>query len=106
VGAQEGEVNPARGLPGVTQAFARPWSCDTEGEQAMRLIGVLLIVLGIVALCFQSITFFTHERVAEAGPFHIDVTKPHTIFLNPIVGIVAVVAGAFLVLAGRRSSAP
>jgi hypothetical protein len=70
----------------------------------MRLIGVLLIILGVVALAFQSITFFTHERIAEAGPFHIDVSRPHTIILHPVVGIVAIVVGAFLVLAGRSSS--
>jgi uncharacterized membrane protein HdeD (DUF308 family) len=67
------------------------------------VIGVLLIILGVVALGFQSFTFFTHDRVAEAGPFAIDVAKPHTIVLHPIVGIVALAAGVFLVLAGRRS---
>lgn len=67
------------------------------------LFGVLLIILGVVALTFQSFTFFTHERVAEAGPFAIDVTKPHTIVLHPVVGIVALAAGVVLVLSGRRA---
>jgi hypothetical protein len=67
------------------------------------LIGLLFIVLGVVALAFQSFTFFTHERVAEAGPFAIDVAKPHTIVLHPVVGIVALAAGVVLVLSGRRA---
>jgi hypothetical protein len=68
----------------------------------MRPIGLLLVVLGIVALVVPSITFFTTDRVADVGFFKIDVSRPHTIVLNPIVGIVAVVAGLALILAGRR----
>jgi hypothetical protein len=67
------------------------------------LIGLLLVVLGIVALCFQGITFFTHERVVDGGFFHIDVAKPHTIIFNPIVGLVALAVGVVLVLAGRKA---
>jgi hypothetical protein len=71
----------------------------------LAIIGVLLILLGIVALGFQSVTFFTHDRVVDAGPLHVDVTKPHTIVLNPIVGVVSLVVGLVLVFAGRRSHA-
>jgi hypothetical protein len=65
----------------------------------------LLIVFGIVALGFQSITYFTVERVVDAGPFHIDVQKPHTIVFHPVAGIVALVAGVLLVFIGARSKA-
>ncbi len=69
------------------------------------VIGLLLIVLGIVALTVQSFTFFTHDRVVDGGFFHIDVSKPHTVILNPIVGLVAIVAGLVLIATGRRSTA-
>ncbi len=69
------------------------------------MIGLLLIVFGIVALAVPSITFFTHERAVDTGFFHIDVAKPHTIILNPIAGIVAIVAGIILMFAGRPTSA-
>jgi len=69
------------------------------------VIGVLLIVLGIVALAVPSFTFFTTERVADAGFFKIDMQRPHTIVINPIAGIVALVAGVVLILVGRRPSA-
>ena len=71
----------------------------------MRLFGILLVVLGIIALAVPSITFFTTERVADAGFFTIDVQKPHTIVLNPIVGIVAVIAGVAILVAGPRTEA-
>ena len=35
----------------------------------LAIVGLLLIVLGICALVFQGFTFFTTERVVDAGPF-------------------------------------
>ena len=73
--------------------------------RALPVIGVLLIVLGIAALAFQGFTFFTQERVVDAGPFKLDWQKPHTVILHPIVGIISVIAGLGLVFAGRREAA-
>jgi hypothetical protein len=72
----------------------------------MRLlvvIGCILVVLGIVALAVPSFTFFTTERVADAGFFHIDISRPHTIVLNPIVGGIVLVAGIAMAIVGLRS---
>jgi hypothetical protein len=69
------------------------------------LIGLMLVVLGIVALAIPSFTYFTTEHVADVGFFKIDVSKPHTIVLNPIVGVVALAAGVVLVIVGSRSAA-
>jgi hypothetical protein len=68
------------------------------------LVGLLLVVLGIVALLVPSFTYFTTDRVADAGFFKIDVSRPHTIVFNPIVGGAALVAGIVLALVGLRSS--
>jgi len=69
----------------------------------MRIIGILLIVLGVIALAVPSITFMTTERAVDTSFLQINYQKPHTIVLNPIVGVVAVVAGIAMVFAGRRS---
>jgi hypothetical protein len=58
------------------------------------------MVLGIVALAIPSFTFFTTQRVADAGFFTIDVSRPHTIVFNPIVGGAVLVAGLVLALVG------
>ena len=70
------------------------------------VIGVLLVLFGIGALAFQGVTFFTTERVVDAGPFHVDVQKPHTIIFNPIVGIAALVGGLVMIFARSRSRVP
>jgi hypothetical protein len=69
----------------------------------MKALGFVLVILGIICIAIPSVTFFTQERVADAGFIHIDVQKPHTIVLNPIVGAVAAIAGvALLAFAPRR----
>jgi hypothetical protein len=70
----------------------------------LAIIGALLIVFGVVALGFQAITFFTVDRVVDAGPLQIDVQRPHTIVFNPFVCGVAVVAGLVLVIVGAKAS--
>lgn len=73
--------------------------------RALVVIGVLLVLFGICALLFQGVTYFTTERAVDAGPFKVDVQKPHTIVFNPIAGIVAAAAGAVMIIAGSRARA-
>jgi uncharacterized membrane protein HdeD (DUF308 family) len=70
----------------------------------MRVIGIILVVLGIIALAVPSITFMTTERAVDTSFLKIDYQKPHTIILNPIVGVVATIAGIALVFAGSRKT--
>lgn len=72
--------------------------------RALMIIGAILMVFGVLALAFQGVTFFTTDRVVDAGPLKIDVARPHTIVFHPVAGIVSLVAGLILVMAGRRSS--
>ena len=69
-------------------------------------IGILLLVLGVCALMFQGVTYFTTERVGQAGPFAIDVQKPHTIVFHPVLGIAAMIGGVACMIAGSRSRVP
>ena len=71
--------------------------------KVLVVIGLILAVVGLVALAVPSFTFFTRERVADVGFFTIDISRPHTIVFNPIVGGIALAAGIVLVLVGLRS---
>ena len=69
----------------------------------MKLIGVLLIVFGIVALVLGGIRYTTREKVLEIGPIEATSEKHHEIPLSPIVGIASVVGGIVLVVSGSRT---
>ena len=66
------------------------------------VIGIVLIVLGVIALAYQGITYTTHEKVLEVGPLKATAEKQHTIPLPPVLGGLALAAGVVLVVAGSR----
>jgi uncharacterized membrane protein HdeD (DUF308 family) len=68
----------------------------------MKVVGILLIVLGIVALIYQGISYTRQDTVVDAGPLEIQTERRETIPLPPIIGIVSIVAGGFLVYMGSR----
>jgi hypothetical protein len=68
--------------------------------------GLILIVLGVLALSIHSVTYFTTEHVAgPLGFFAWDVSRPHTIFINPVAGLVALVVGIALLSIAPRATA-
>jgi hypothetical protein len=72
--------------------------------KALTVVGVVLIILGIVALAYQGITYTTREKVVDLGPLKASVEREKTIPLPPVLGGLAVAAGVFLVWVGSRRS--
>ena len=69
---------------------------------AFKIIAVLLIALGVIALVYQGITYTTREKVLEVGPITATKEKKETIPLSPILGAVALVGGVALLVFGAR----
>jgi uncharacterized membrane protein HdeD (DUF308 family) len=70
----------------------------------IMLLGVALIILGVLALAYQGITYTTREKVIDLGPLKASVDKQKTIPLPPILGAVALAAGVILVVVGNKRS--
>lgn len=68
------------------------------------IIGIALIVLGIIAVAYQGITYTTHEKVLDIGPLEATAEKEKTIPLSPILGGLALVSGIVLVVLGSRGA--
>jgi hypothetical protein len=80
---------------------------DRLGGQTMKptvLLGIALIVLGVIALAYQGITYTTREKVIDLGPLKATVEKEKTIPLPPVLGALALAGGIVLVVVGRRSA--
>jgi hypothetical protein len=69
------------------------------------ILGIVLIVLGLVALAYQGFTYTTREKVLDIGPIHATAEREKTVPLPPLLGIVAVAAGVALVIVGVRKGA-
>jgi len=66
------------------------------------LTGIILIVIGIVALAYQGITYTTREKVVDIGPIQMTAEKTKTLSLPPFVGAVALVGGIVLLVMGNK----
>jgi uncharacterized membrane protein YidH (DUF202 family) len=69
----------------------------------VKLIGVILIVFGIVALAVGGINYTHREKVLDIGPVTAVTEKHESIPVSPIAGIAALVAGVVLVVAGSKT---
>ena len=68
----------------------------------MKLIGILLIAFGIVALTIGGISYIDRDKVLDIGPLEATTETRKTIPLSPIAGIASIVAGVALVSVGAR----
>ena len=71
----------------------------------MAVAGVVLIVLGLVALVYQGVTYTSRETVIDIGPLHATADRQKTLLIPPALGIVAVAGGVALLVAGVRKHA-
>jgi uncharacterized membrane protein HdeD (DUF308 family) len=71
----------------------------------IAIVGVVLILLGVVALVYQGITYTSRETVVDIGPLHATADRQKTLPLPPVLGIAAVAGGVVLLIAGVRKHA-
>jgi hypothetical protein len=71
----------------------------------MRVIGIILIILGIVGFAIGGVTFTRERTVAEVGPLEVRAEERERFAIAPIAAGAAVVAGIVLVVIGSRRRA-
>ena len=69
----------------------------------MKLVGILLIVVGVVALALGGFSYTKREKAIDLGPLEVTTEQRKTVPLSPIVGLVAVGAGVVLVVTGSKT---
>ena len=71
----------------------------------MKMLGIVLIVLGVVGVLYGGFTWTTKDKVVDRGPVEVWKDKTHSIPLPPIAGAVSLIAGtALVVMSGRKSA--
>jgi len=66
------------------------------------IVGILLIVLGVVALAYQGVSYTTREKVIDLGPIEASKETKKTIPLPPVLGGLALAGGVALVVVGSK----
>jgi len=70
----------------------------------MSLAVIVLVVLGLLALAYQGITYTHREKVLDIGPIHATKDTEEQIPVPPILGGLALVGGIVLLVAGAKRS--
>jgi hypothetical protein len=71
----------------------------------ITVIGIVLLVLGALALAYQGINYTRQEKVLDIGPIHATAEKHERIPLPPLVGGLAIAGGIVSLVMGARKKA-
>ncbi|RPI22608.1 MAG: DUF3185 domain-containing protein [Acidobacteria bacterium] len=66
------------------------------------VLGVVLIILGTLALAYQGFSYTTEEKIADIGPIEATAEKHERVSIPPLLGGAALAGGVILVLFGAR----
>jgi hypothetical protein len=67
-------------------------------------VGILLVVLGALALAYQRFTYTHRERVMDVGSMLVTREDHDRVSIPPILGGLALVGGIALLVAGGKKS--
>jgi hypothetical protein len=67
-------------------------------------VGILLIVLGGLALAYQGFNYTHHEKVMDVGPMHVTREDHDRVSIPPILGGLALVGGIVLLVVGAKKN--
>ena len=68
----------------------------------VTLAGILLVILGALALAYQGISYTRQEKILDVGPIHATAETHKRIPLPPILGGLMLVGGVGLLVMGSR----
>jgi hypothetical protein len=66
------------------------------------LMGIVLVVLGVIALAYQGFTYTVPKKAADIGPIHVTKDEKHTVPLPPIIGALCLIGGIAVLVMGRE----
>lgn len=71
----------------------------------MKFLGLILVLVGVLALVYGGISYNRHRTMMDVGPFTATVSEQKNIPLSPIVGGIALIGGVLLLVIPRKRTA-
>ena len=68
----------------------------------MKITGIVLIVLGALALIYGGITYNKKQTVLQVGSMTVTASEQKRVPIPAIAGVAAVICGGALLLYGKR----
>ena len=73
-----------------------------ETEARMKIVGIVLIVIGVISLAVGGINYTSREKVLDIGPLEATAETEKSIPLPPLLGGLALAGGIVLLIAGSK----
>jgi hypothetical protein len=73
--------------------------------KSTTVLGIVLAVLGALALVYQGFSYTREKNIIDIGPIHATADTREHVPLPPIVGGLALATGALLLVMGARQKA-
>jgi hypothetical protein len=70
----------------------------------VSLAGIVLVVLGALALAYQGFDYTRRDHVLDVGPMHVTTETQNRVPIPPILGGLALVGGIALLVVGSKKS--
>lgn len=70
----------------------------------MKILGIVLIVLGIISIAYQGISYTKKEKIIDIGPIEATKEEKKTLPLPPLLGGLLVAGGIVVLVASSRKS--
>ncbi len=67
-----------------------------------KILGIVLIALGLFGLAWGGFKYTTTEKVVDIGPIHATREETHNLPIPPIAGAVALIGGVVLLIASKK----
>ena len=68
----------------------------------LKIVGIILIVAGAVALAMGSFSYTKETHQAKLGPLQLQVQEKETVNIPQWAGLGAIAIGVILLVAGKR----
>jgi uncharacterized membrane protein YidH (DUF202 family) len=75
-----------------------------ENVSIRQGVGLVLVVIGIVALVWGGVFWTDRDTILDAGPVEIATENRDGVAVPPVLGAIALVAGVVLLILPRRTA--
>jgi hypothetical protein len=87
--------------PAGVVAYISPYLWEAPMKPIVML-GIALLLAGLIGLFVSRVGYTETKPIVKAGPLELDSHEDHSIWIPTAAAVAAMVAGAGLVVVGRK----
>jgi uncharacterized membrane protein YidH (DUF202 family) len=72
----------------------------------MKILGIVLVVLGALALVYGGINYNRSRTVIDMGSMSVTATEHRSFPIPVVAGVLVLIGGVTLLVVGQRRSSP